>query len=1400
MDKPTRNLIQRATQDARELLEFEYQEQLEGTFDILLSGTIAPEPGSHLDDTQRLVREKLVAAIEHKVAGGISSAEAVAAYLREAAFTTLNRFVALKMLEARGLVQECISKGEESSGFKEYSGLAPGLVSLPDHGYRMYIESIFDEIGCEVKVLFDRRDVASLLWPRRQALNDLLEILNQPELDGVWAEDETIGWVYQYFNSDDERRQMRAESSAPRNSRELAVRNQFFTPRYVVEFLTDNTLVRTWYEMRQGETRLKEECKYLVRRPKEIFLKEDQEPPQDNNDNQEDLSQEELLRKPVYIPFRAKKDPRDLKILDPACGSGHFLLYAFELLLTIYEEVWADPQSPKSEVTGSTIREDFPNLEELRAAVPGLILRHNLHGIEIDHRAAQIAALALWMRTQRAFNDYGISRSERPAITKTNIVVAEPMPGEKDLLEDFLSSLREDRLEKLIRKVLKVPEGKQVRATRSMAESLCGLVRTIWEKMELAGEAGSLLKIEEELATAIDDGRKEWEDKLPLFRVTEYDFEGNGHDRYYRVVPGQDTDFWHHAELLTIEALKEYTKITINGNSFRRKLFANDATQGLAFVNICRERFDVLLMNPPFGEPSISIRQILKHSFPLASHDLAPCFIDRATSLTKHYSMIGCISTRTIFFLNSSSDWRKTVPLKSAPLEVFIDFGMGVMDDAMVEAAAFTLRRYNPNRIALFVRAIEIKTKSDIISKLRIKDSSLIKEPIFGQYLNHFLDIPSAPFAYWCTPAVRKLFKELPKFEDVDVVLRVTNPTADNFRFLRNWWEVDPRKIGRTKGFVPYAKGGEAKPYYYDINLVAEWDNSVPTYKGYTGTSHRPDIRPASLDYFFCPGIMWPLRASKFTPQVFPEGTAFSARSQCLFAPRQALSFYLGLLGSSIVDYLFKLVLGRFGFPEFVVGGLRKLPCPQVKETSRRLLADAGCRAAMIARTFDMVNETTHLFVTPFHSQSLDVKLSDLYRKQKSVDITLKTDLQKIQAEIDLLALQIFGIDLDEINNDRITTGHNGSISQNKRQKNIERTAVSDFVINIFSWCVGIIFGRWDIRLIKSKLPTSQICDPFDPIPTCPPGMLLSDNGYLIKRTPVKYPINIAWDGILVDDQGHNNDIIKRIDKVFTIIWEKYLENNWYEIIKIYNIEGADLRVWFRKTFFKHHIRRYHKSGRKAPIYWELATLSNSYTVWLYYHRFTQDTFYKVLNDYVAPKLQHEERKLINLRQEHGSNPTANQRKEITEQETFVEELRIFKQEVGRIAPLWNPDLNDGVIINFALLWRLVPQHRAWQKECKDCWDKLVKGEYDWAHLAMHLWPERVVPKCAEDRSLAIAHELEDVFWYEDEDGKWKKREVSQKEIDELIQERTSPSVKAALNELFSAPVPVTTHKRNSRK
>lgn len=125
--------------------------------------------------------------------------------------------------------------------------------------------------------------------------------------------------------------------------------------------------------------------------------------------------------------------------------------------------------------------------------------------------------------------------------------------------------------------------------------------------------------------------------------------------------------------------------------------------------------------------------------------------------------------------------------------------------------------------------------------------------------------------------------------------------------------------------------------------------------------------------------------------------------------------------------------------------------------------------------------------------------------------------------------------------------------------------------------------------------------------------------------------------------------------------------------------------------------------------------------------------------------------------------------------EDFEQELQEFRDELLRLAKLpWRPNLNDGVQITAAPLWKLFRLPK-WQKTLKETWQTLEnpKGEYDWAHLAMTLWPQRVVPKCAKDRSLAIAHDVEDLFWVEEGKG-WRTLQSPKQETEAQKQRQRS--------------------------
>lgn len=312
--------------------------------------------------------------------------------------------------------------------------------------------------------------------------------------------------------------------------------------------------------MQLGDTKLKDQCKYLVRRPIEVFLENGQLPSSDNAMGSDDISKEELLKLPVHIPHRPKKDPRELKILDPACGSGHFLLYCFDLLLTIYEEAYTDAD------LGPALKDDYETLDELLRDVPRLILNHNLHGIDIDLRASQIAALALWLRCQRAYRDKGFKK-DRPLIARSNFVCAEPMPGELEMLKEFVGQLE--------------------------PKFLGQVVEVVFDKMKLAGEIGSLLRIEEEIRDAVAAAKIQWVRETTqatdrkgqplLFSQVTMDRLAGKPDQpaLFDLTDITDDQFFEQAEFKVIEALRDYATRAQTGQSLQRRLFADDGVRSM---------------------------------------------------------------------------------------------------------------------------------------------------------------------------------------------------------------------------------------------------------------------------------------------------------------------------------------------------------------------------------------------------------------------------------------------------------------------------------------------------------------------------------------------------------------------------------------------------------------------------------------------------------------------------------------------------------------------------------------------------------------------------------------------------------------------------------------------------
>lgn len=1359
MDKDTRSLIQRATQDARQLLETEYREQLEGLYDVLPnSGDIAQAPGAHLDAHGRFTRTRIVAAIAHERTKVGTDKEAIAAYLREASFTTLNRFAALKLMEARRIVQESVSKGDQSAGFREFSGLAPGLGDLPDRGYRLYLECIFDEIGVEVGALFDRRHPSGLLWPRRPALLELIEILNRPNLASVWSEDETIGWIYQYFNDDAERKKMRDESAAPRNSRELAVRNQFFTPRYVVQFLTDNTLGRIWYEMRKGETTLQDECRYMVRRLNEVFLKPGETAPAETDEEKEaDLTQEELLQQPVHIPHRPLKDPREIRLLDPACGSMHFGLYAFDLFERVYAEAWELMERFKAD--GKTAKQlesecpefspfvayasSFKTKNDFLRTVPRLILEHNIHGIDIDPRATQIAGFALWLRAQRSWATQDVRPADRPGIEKTNIVCAEPMPGDRELLREFTVGLNPPFLGQIVEKV--------------------------WESMQLAGEAGPLIKIEAQIEQWVQTAKQRWRqlpkaDQLLLFEPPgTYSGKRRQQEELSLDLSGiTNEQFWEEAEERLYDALREFAAHAESEN-LRQRLFANDALQGFAFIDLCRKRYDVALMNPPFGAASPDLTGYLESYYNSNRLDLFAAFCERLITLGTPECLCGAITPRDGFFKKTLVGWRDL--MTSHHMGVVADFGIGVLDGATVRVAAYTFGNQRRNRPTIFFDLVDREPRDELLKSACITGNSDL-----NIYINRFKQLPLGRFLYWLPTQLWSIYETGQKLENDACTPRYGLTTLDDERFCRLSFEVSTDQIGVSKSWAFMSKGGDDFPYGGVSNSLVLWRDSGAEMAEVNRISNGQiaQTRRASV-YYFQPCLTFSNRSVQFGVRWHPANYAFSVRGPAIVPLRARIGYLLGFFNSRIIRVLIEM---QTASQTYTSGVLKDLPWPEPSEECAQAVEGAAIAAFESVRSVLCTNEMDPFFYGLVNQGDDTPRSINEFLRQRTLLIDrVNSQVAQAQKIIDDHIQLLYGF--SNVDLDRCARVDESEINQSGFPPVLKE--YQDPVVLLLHFAVGITIGRWLLNCnqcvpeIKAAAPVAQ------------PALSNLDSAH----------------AIVVDDPGHPADLATGLSKTLESIFPDGETGSQIPVIETHI--GMTLQTWIQRQLFRVHLNIYSGFGRQAPVYWPLSTTPGSYTIWLYYHRFNNDTFYRV-REMADEKFRHEERKLFSIQQEAGPNPSTGQAKAIAAQEQFVDELREFRAEVARVAPLWNPNLNDGVIINFAPFHRLISNAK-WRQDVTACWEKLVVGDYDWSHLAMHLWPERVVPKCATDRSLAIAHGLDEVFWEPDpeKEGKYRRKSVTSPEIDRLVAERTSAAVKAALESLTSAPVTAPRTKRRRK-
>ncbi|WP_104040814.1 BREX-1 system adenine-specific DNA-methyltransferase PglX [Vibrio hyugaensis] len=1140
-------------------------------------------------------------------------------FINETAFTWFNRLTAIRYMEVNEYLDHgyrVLSNGENAQFGEGFEILGSAADVADDLGlnkesiidmvldgnkeeelYRAILLGQCHQLSEAMPFMFEKLDDATeLLLPDNLTKTDsiLKDLINDIPEDN-WQEIEVIGWLYQFYISEHKD----AVIGKVVKREDIPAATQLFTPNWIVKYLVQNSLGRQWLAT-YPDSELKEKMEYYIT-------------PAEQSD---DVIEQLKAITPTSI------DPEEIKVLDPACGSGHILVEVYEVLREIYLE------------RGYRQRE-----------IPELILTKNIYGLDIDDRAAQMAAFAVLMKARE--DDKRIFNRD----IKLNI--------------------------------------HSIQSTENLN------INQLWADLDLDGnqKTGSMGDLFAEPQLDISEVSAENKVYLDLLRYLKEQFIDAKNLGSLIEVDSQ--------HLESLAKLQEKLAVKTQGSEPTSRETAQALLPIVEQASILARQYDVVVANPPYMGSKYQtplVKKYLKDNFKGYEKDLFSAFIIRNLQLTREHGDLGFMTPFVWMFISSYEQLRLKL-VNDEVISSLVQLEYSGFDGATVPICTFTLMKgrltnYNGSYIRLSDFKGSINQGPKTLEAIKNRDC----EWFFETKSNDFSKVPNTPIAYWVNNQFRDIFVNSKKFGDI------SNPnqalvTGNTEKYIRKWWEVDYINIGfgymnredaksSCRKWFPYNKGGDYRNWYGNLEHVVNWENDGFELQN---TLHPDGKRVWAhnfvLDSIFQEAFVWSkITSAKPCFRYSPVGHLFDdASGVCTFNPEHK-ELLLSIFCSSVNLNIQKLINPTLNIQP---ANIRELPLPASPELIDKSVVQ---QILSIAKDDWESQEISSEFTV---NKSENTKIEQDYSDQIEFDERVTNNMYELVQKNETNVYIAYGLEQptsSKVELSDITINKNKVYRYNSKSLDILNQSQSDYSKNRISYAIGCMMGRYSLDcegLVYAHSGNEGFKE------------LVAESAY--KTFPADD------DGIvpLADEEWLFDDATTRFREFVKTVWgEEHLQENLDFVAESLCLDAIKpkkgeksidtIRRYFSTQFYKDHLKTY----KKRPIYWLFSSgKEKAFECLVYLHRYNESTLSRMRTEYVTPLMGKLESRKNILEDSKATASGAELRaidKELKTIDKKQAELVKFDEELKHLAEMKiSIDLDDGVKVNYGKFGNLLSDVKA---------------------------------------------------------------------------------------------------------